>query len=643
MDRILIKPISKEIILRGKPEDGHSDVFSYNYEGETTNGLGSLFIVGHVQPATEDTSYMINLVASLAKREYYTQNGIPPKEAFSKSLKKINEVLREFFKNKDTRINIGILAIAGENILISRLGKFKVILARDNQDIDILNNINLFSKEHIQEKEFSNIISGKIMPKDKIFAFYPAKPVIAREKNIKASLLGLGGEEFSQRIQTIRQDSENFYCAGIHITIDKHKEPAVIKSPQPKELKKELAQAVKPSSKIKLASADISDNQTAVSDSPDIKKNFPETINIKMEANKERDSRDSEATDKPAEKTQENRQDSTAAVPQTPLIIPSEFSSAKKENLFEKIASKLKIFRKSVFSARIRTSTPQMNFKRFSVFVLPVLILLIAGGWLVKGLVFLSPEEKELKRLVKQAEGSLKLAEEKITSNDLASARNLLLSSLLTYSLPEINDDFALLLDKIDNAVSANLSALDKLPDELSARTTMLFSEKQKIESGKYELPSAALGFDVYQDNLYILTNDKIFKVIDAVKGSTKAVSWLAENTLLVVEPELIAIDGNTYVLNKSGVVTKYFKGEEVKRLNTSVGSKDNLFFTARDLPNLYLVNKKLGRIYLVDKESGSITKVLKIGNSKPLSNAYVDSAGILYIISGDNKIWRVE
>src|SRR3989344_2000057 len=244
IEKILIKPEAKEIVLRGKPEDGHVDVFSYNYDGTASNNLGVFFIIGHDQPATEDTSYMVNLVASLAKREYYAQANAVPKESFSKTLKKINEVLQDFFHNKDTKINIGIFAVAGENILIPHLGKFKIILGRDNKDIDILNNINLFNKEHIQEKEFSNIVSGKIMPKDKIFAFYPTRSITAREKGIKADLLKLGSQDFADKLSLIKKDNESFMCAGIHITINKYTEPAIVVTPQPQELKSKELEAV---------------------------------------------------------------------------------------------------------------------------------------------------------------------------------------------------------------------------------------------------------------------------------------------------------------------------------------------------------------------------------------------------------------
>jgi len=634
MDKITIKPDSREVVLRGKPEDGHSDVFSYNYEGSESNGLGSLFIVGHVQPATENTSYMVNLVASLAKREYYAETDLVPKEAFSKSLKKINEVLQEFFKNKDLRVNIGIFAIAGDNIFISRLGKFKIVLARNKQDIDILNNINLFNKEHIQDKEFSNIVSGKIAPQDKIFAFYPARSVVAREKNIKANLVALEGEGFIQKIKTIKQNNDSFWCAGIHITIDRHKEPAVVEMPQPQELRKAMANHEKPKVGIKLVSTNIPEIRSDETD-----QNKDQKIKTAGNTGSPDNQKDTPSNmDKPNKDNELQQKDSIST---TPLIIPSEFSSAKKDNFFEKIISKFRLFRKSSSGNRFRNSS-SMNFKKYAVYGLPILVLLIIGAWAVKSFLLLSPEEKELRVVTRQAGEKLKLAEEKITNNDLAAARSLLLSSLAAYSIPEINQNFISLLDKIDNAISTQLSVIDSLPNELAIKAAALSFENQKIESGKYELSSNSVGLDIYQDNSYILTSDQIFKVTDGIKSSTKAVAWLAANVTLVADAQSITVDGNVYVLNRSGVIIKYYKGEEDKRLNTSIVSDNSLLITAKDLPNLYLINKKLGRAYLIDKESGSIVKVLKIGNSEPLSNAHVDNDGTLYVVSADNKIWKV-
>src|SRR3989344_2309932 len=186
MEKVFLKPTPQEIVIRGNSKEGHTDVFAYDYhEDDGKRKLGGLYMVGNVKQDdaidTEnapDIAYVINLVASLAKREYYSRPNISPRDAFSATLKKINDVVEEFFSakggsaygGKGLKMNIGIFAVAGEQILISKLGKFKIVLGRESRTVDILNNVDLFSKEQVEEKEFSNIVSGKIMAGDKLFA-----------------------------------------------------------------------------------------------------------------------------------------------------------------------------------------------------------------------------------------------------------------------------------------------------------------------------------------------------------------------------------------------------------------------------------------------------------------------------------------
>src|SRR3989344_3564393 len=183
MQKIYLKPAAQEIVIKGSSKEGHTDVFTYDYyDDDDKRKLGGLYIIGNVKQDdaitdaenTPDIAYITNLVASLAKREYYSRPEISPRDAFSATLKKINDVVEEFFKNKTLKVNIGIFAVAGEQILISKLGKFKIVLGRDSRVVDILNNIDLFSKDPAEDKEFSGIVSGKVMPGDKLFAFYPS-------------------------------------------------------------------------------------------------------------------------------------------------------------------------------------------------------------------------------------------------------------------------------------------------------------------------------------------------------------------------------------------------------------------------------------------------------------------------------------
>ena len=732
MEKILIKPSSKEIILRGKPEDGHVDVFSYNYEGSNDTGLGSLFIVGHIQPASEDTSYMINLVASLAKREYYSKTDVAPKDAFSKTLKKINEVLQDFFRNQDLRVNIGLFAVAGENIFISRLGKFKIILGRDNKDIDILNNINLFTKEHIQEKEFSNVISGKIMPQDKIFAFYPARSIVSREKNIKSLLLKLTASDFADELSTIKKSNNAFLCAGVHVTIDKYKETAVIKDPQPHELRKPepsfrepqtpaqpvLTNASKISQK-KVTSPDLS-NIRPQSIAPDIQiiKGEPvSSIPVLKAEPKPAEQKERSNVYYPGNKNSPVDSPSKDPAPDPATFIrPTEFSSAKKENFLSVILKKYKpngvyIIGREPMSKRKVILTGSL--------VLSVIVLAI-----VAKLTFMpslpipgidSESDKVITALLDRTDANLISAKSYIDQNNIYEARRLLLESLSmleksnvsnSEELEETKLEILSTLDQVDKAVSASPNLLYQIAQDLG-KGSLLSSAKDKIlvyvtrlnqadsgsiiqssESGvdsttKIEnfsplyllagkdlivmistladqigsvimkggdlktaslaLSGSAINFYPYQDNLYILTSDGIYKIIDALNGKSTPISWLNKDVTLPTEPLLIAVDSRIYIVTKNGTLVTYYKGNKTSEVNTSLPvNADSTLLTTSDSNSLYIVDKEFGRIYIIAKDSGSLIKTLKLNSDQPLVSASMSEGGIIYLLTADNKVWKI-
>lgn len=643
MDKVYIKPTSREILIKDSLKEGYFDIYSYDYHSdEHKRNLGSLYIIGNVNQTytstqkanvknqeiapddAPDVAYMINLIASLAKREYYSKPNLLPREAFTVTLKKINEIVDEFFKNRNTKINIGVFAVTGEEILISKLGKFKIILSRDNQTVDILNNITLFNKEHVEEKEFSNIITGKIYPGDKLLAFYPSRFIVSREKLIRDHFVKLSWADFIDKIHTIKSN-RLVSCAALYIDIHKVKEPAKVHRLQPHELKPK-----KP---------DISDEDVQLANSNNSSSGL--TASTAIEVGKDKlppgDIHDSKTNQKPEPI---NRPVPPIIEPDMPKIIPSEFSSAKKETIFDKLISKLRSFRRDRPYGRIHN--PAFIFKKQIAIAVPIIVLLAIGGWLAKSYIFISAEVKEQRRVAKQIEVNIKLAQEKIDANDIISARQLLLSSL-SESFTDGNQDLLNLLDKADNAVQANPVLVEQLPDEVIKKAAALDIELEKIKSGKYNTPSPVNGLDIYEGNLYVLAADKIFKIIDAAKGSSSAISWLKEDAILPTVTMLIAVDGNIYVMDKAGIITKYFRGEKVTDFNSAILAENSVMMTAKDIPGLYIINKKLGRVYIIDKESGTIIKTLKIGNTESLSAVYLDNAGIVYTSTQDGKYWKIE
>ncbi|MDO8496322.1 MAG: hypothetical protein Q7S43_02915 [bacterium] len=646
MEKILIKPDAKEIVLRGKPEDGHVDVFSYNYGGTASNNLGGLFIIGHVQPATEDTSYMVNLVASLAKREYYAQADAIPKESFSKTLKKINEVLQDFFHNKDTKINIGIFAVAGENILISHLGKFKIILGRDGKDIDILNNINLFNKEHIQEKEFSNIVSGKIMPKDKIFAFYPTRAITAREKGIKADLLKLGSQDFADKLSLIKKDNDGFMCAGIHITINKYTEPAIVVTPQPQELKSKEPEVV------------LANKTSPAKEKPATTKDSSK-IDI-LEAQERITSTEpaytAEVVSSSTKSETKSREDSKSAKQESPMIRPSEFSSAKKSNFLSIILKKYK-----PSGIYIIGQQPILTQKRLVLTASVIGIILVTVA--IAKITFLpslpvpwiqSQEDKIANALLKDVKTKLKTAQTYKDENNILEARKTLSESLLAIVVANSQDedllatkrDILALFDQIDKAVDGSPSLFrevsESLGDDFQVWSFTWSLAKGEIKIQKPDI-AGMINWYPYQDNLYVLASDGLFKITDAAKGKTNSVSWLNSDVLLPPQSTLIAVDSKIYVLTQSGSLVTYYKGNKESEVSTSIPVDTNsALLTLPESLSLYLVNKEAGRIYVVNKSTGALEKTIKLNNDQPLVSASIADNGTIYLLTADKKVWNI-
>lgn len=628
MDKIYLKPTPKEITMRGSLKEGRTDVFAYDYhDDDNRRKLGGLYIIGNVKqeddsaieadsekdgqtdtdsssknPApfgkdsSPDIAYVTNLVASLAKREYYSRSDASPREAFSATLKKINDVVEEFFKNKTLKVNIGIFAVAGEQILISKLGKFKIILGRDSRAIDILNNIDLFSKDPVEEKEFSGIVSGKVMPGDKLFAFYPNRMVSAREKTLKADLLKFDGEQFLGRLGSIKEEKPDFDCGGLHLTLNTHKEPAADKKP-------------------KFTIPD-KDNSPAV--------NLAKTSLKKPEA-----------STAPIQHPLPGKVESPVEPPEEiPRIIPAEFSLGKKVNpLLVSILAPIK----TIKDLRGRN----INLKKKFVILSLVTGVLAIGVILIKTFIVIDPAQRQLNTAISQTRNNLKLARTKISQNDVAGARQLLAESLSSINSMEaagdktqkITVEIHEVLDSVDKATDISPSLLEAMPEDLKQKIAIFSAYKDR-----------GIAFDIYENNLYILASDNILKVADVDSANKKEPSSWLKSGELPPQPVAIAVDGGVYVINASGVLTVYYKGEKVSEFNTLVASNiGDVLLTTKDSDKLYLANKTLARIYELDKKSGSLIRTIKIGSSEPFTDAYLTSDGAIIIVAKDGRIWAVK
>ena len=612
MDKIFLKPFVSEISIRGQSKEGRTDVFAYDYyNDEDKRKLGCLYMIGNVKQEdspenaenSPDIAYVTNLVASLAKREYYSKLDASPRDAFSATLKKINDVVEEFFRNKSLKVNMGIFAIAGDDILISKFGKFKIILGRparaggEPRAIDTLNNVDLFNKEQGEEKEFSNIVSGKVTAGDKIFAFYPNRMITAREKAIKVELLKSDAAQFLEKINSVKESKPDFDCGALHISISRHKEPAIAKKPRTS------------APKHAPVSADISVN-FAKTNSKEFKPNVAEREHV---------SDDVLEIPEPA--------------PEIPNIISSEFSLGRKTNpILAPMLAVAKIA-KSLYGRNI-------NLKSKFIILSFVVGVLAIGVILVKTFIVIDPEQRRLDLAIDQVQNNLNLVKTKISQNDFIGARQLLgdsLSSIYGVSITndltqKTADEIYAILDNIDKAVDVFPTLLESMPEELNKRIAIFDAHKDR-----------GIALDVYENNLYMLTNDSISKIADIGNNAKKEPSAWLKSSDLPSKPTMLAVDGNIYVMNGSGTLAVYNQGKKISESNTFiVSSEKDTLLTSKDSDKLYVVNKTLARIYELDKESGSLIRTLKAGSSEPFVNAYPYGDGAIIITTKDGRIWEI-
>lgn len=659
----MVKPTVQEINIKGNSKDGFADAFAY--EGgseEERKSLGSLYVIGNVKEdqiadgdANLDMAYVVNLVASLAKREYFANANREPRQAFSSALRKVNDVIEEFFKNKNLKLDVGIFAIAGENIYISKVGKFKVMLARDDRSIDILNNIDLFSREHVQEKEFSNIVSGTVKEGDKILAFFPSRQMVARERTFKTSLAKMDGQDFSAKLASIVDEKPEFSCCALHISMSKVKEPAVVKKPK---------QAIKPQPQVSLA---------AIKEEP-AQQEAPVT-----ELASESEINEPEA---PIEEV--------VVAQEVPKIIPSEFAMGKKRSAVTAAISRVRL-------------APMHKKNRVAIFAVGALILIfVALG--AKAVFFQSSDEKAESATLEEANQNIAQAQAMIGENNLAEARKILNSSLANISKIDSDDardkenEIIAEIDKIDNAQIGKLTLYATVNPELGTATNIqargndlvAFVDKGEagalvkvsnnntsilgetsdlnphlstgnsektvfinsgsgqfamlnggnIESGSSIPVMADAAY--YEGNIYLIEGGVIKKITDISSGSNTAKDWLVSGES--ANGSRIGVDGNVYTIGESGTLTTYFKGKKSAEVATGLPvNGEYRLITSASMNNIYLVNKNMGRFYALDKKTGAIIKTVKTDSNSSLVDGMVTDDGSMYVLSKDNKIWKLE
>lgn len=189
-----------ELIIAPKNEKSRAflDTCVFEPENIEEQNLGNLYITGEIAKIPSNSEYLINLLVSTIRKEYYSNTGRSPIESLEQSLSKTNEVLADFAEQGNIEwignLHIVIAVLKNNTLYFSQTGGAQTLLIRDQNVINIGQDLVNDPKPH-PLKTFSNIASGEIGANDKIVLTTSEFKNIASEIKIK-KIFGNGVDEY---------------------------------------------------------------------------------------------------------------------------------------------------------------------------------------------------------------------------------------------------------------------------------------------------------------------------------------------------------------------------------------------------------------------------------------------------------------
>jgi hypothetical protein len=208
----IIKPLQKidisvtEILIAGDGDlKPYIQTFHYEPENIALQPLGSILGIFEIEDRSEDSAYIVNFLASVVKKEYFSHPKRAAIESLEATLHKINLALSELIKQDNTawlgKLNATLCVFEKNNVHFSVSGKAKTLLIRDGVFSDISDGLAEESNIH-PLKTFTEVSSGRLKTADKIILTTPGLFELFSPEELQKSARRFSNEKFSQFLKT---------------------------------------------------------------------------------------------------------------------------------------------------------------------------------------------------------------------------------------------------------------------------------------------------------------------------------------------------------------------------------------------------------------------------------------------------------
>ena len=199
--------------------------------------FGTLFGVIKVNDHSENSSYVVNLLTSVIKKEYFGKPHRNAEESFEAGMRKANLALAELARHGITswtgKINFAGGAIERNNLHFACLGNSSIFLVRRNEIAEINEKLEEEkSAEPHPLKTFSNVSSGKLEIGDKIILTTNELLDIFSPEELRQNATHFSREEFPGFLEiSLRANSELAGTIVIDMTEAAEAKPLIVEAP----------------------------------------------------------------------------------------------------------------------------------------------------------------------------------------------------------------------------------------------------------------------------------------------------------------------------------------------------------------------------------------------------------------------------
>ncbi len=198
--------VTEVLVANGRVFQPFIRTFRYSGENISKQSLGTLIGVFEIDDQSEDSAYIVNFLASVAKKEYLSNPRRGAIESFEAALHKINLALAELVKHGNVawlgKFHGALGVLEKNNLHFSVSGQATILLLRNEAIIDLSEDL-ASDESHIHPlKTFVEVSSGRLNAHDQILFASPELTALFSPEELSKQASRMGHERFTQFLKT---------------------------------------------------------------------------------------------------------------------------------------------------------------------------------------------------------------------------------------------------------------------------------------------------------------------------------------------------------------------------------------------------------------------------------------------------------